>query len=87
MIKEYYMRPPTVTAVQWTGENFDEIKAYAPALDITGDFTTKELRYQDKQDFTVKIVIGDFLVNDGRLRILSESDFNSKYVAVKEEEK
>lgn len=73
MIKQYIKKPAKISAIEWTGDNFDEVKAFAGAnalIDhvMNGSQNKKVLKIRtelgivnaEKGDFIIQGTHGDF---------------------------
>lgn len=83
MILKARKKPVVVEAVQWTGENWNEIKKFA------GRYVRKygeTLKFNG--ELPLKMFVGDFLVReDWIIRMYDPDIFNQTYEIVKEDEK
>ncbi len=79
MIKKYKKKPEIVEAVQFTGANLDELKAFVPMLNT-------EPRFMVLSTFTGQhfINVGDYIVKntDGEYQVHSERIFLAMYALV-----
>lgn len=83
MIKEYYVMPPRIKAVQWDGTNYQEIQGKMNRLDFQGmDPTTSMLAYRDRHDLPVTVNKGDYIVFGSSVMILTEEEFLNSYQEV-----
>lgn len=79
MIKKYKKKPEIVEAVQFTGANLDELKAFVPMLNT-------EPRFMVLSTFTGQhfINVGDYIVKntDGEYQVHSERIFLAMHALV-----
>lgn len=74
---KFTTKPQQVEAIQWTGQNFDEIHAFAAAA-IVG--RKHELIYLDLSVASAPMKISDYLVLDSLgFSAMEEEDFNTIY--------
>lgn len=83
MAKTFKEKKKKVTAVQWTGENIDELKDFYPDGNVTK--TGRSVMITTKQSASL-LNEKDYLVQDGNnFSSMNEKDFNDKYKEQTEE--
>ncbi len=80
MIKSYVLRPPVYKAVQWTGDNYDEILEFLGKKAFTQN-DKKEVLWIQSPDGLMRAHKDDYLVqiDDGRIYPYPPDRFLYKY--------
>lgn len=82
-----YTKTITVQAVQWTGENLEEVKAFCALIeDLTVTFGNSSNLYLDDDDSWCIVTVGKWILsrNDEDWNVLTNADFLRDYRKVVE---
>lgn len=81
-MKKYIKKPIPVSALQWTGDNYEEIKTFC--TDVNGVekcFKSDKTLWIETREGQLKAVVGDYVMRgiEGEFYPCSESIFNKSY--------
>ena len=83
-----YTKQITVQAVQWTGENLEEVKAFLDMLanEIEIDHNSNHLQLTDGDESWCVVKVGDWVLSQGKgdWNVLTNADFTRDYKEVTE---
>jgi hypothetical protein len=82
-MKTFVKRPDRVLAIQWTGDNAQELLQFIGRSHMNPDLVQTFYVYDD--DYKYEVCINDWVIRKGRhITKMSDQDFRAQYDEVKE---
>jgi hypothetical protein len=87
-IKSYVARPVTVRAIEWTGDNFDEIRQFCNGLARLQQINGEKVLFIETVNGTSRAHVGDYIIwgTQGEFYPVDKRVIESKYEELAKDE-